>query len=94
MKFKGETVECESCGIEFNVDDDCRYPDTDEAVCPVCASKQYNNWLKEPCKLCGKPMKDEPSDAFWNIDEEYGHKSCVEKLSDAEVEKQEWCNET
>ena len=93
MKFKGETVECESCGIEFNEDDDNRHPDADDPLCPVCASKQYNNFLKESCKICGKPMGDNPSDCFWNGCEEYAHKSCVEKLSDDEVENGEWYNE-
>lgn len=62
-------------------------------MCPVCASKQYNSFLKEPCKICGKPMSDNPSDCFWNACEEYAHKSCVEKLSNDEVEEGEWCNE-
>lgn len=93
MRFKGETVTCDSCGAEINEDDDYAHPDNEEHCCHACASRQYNEWLKEPCKLCGKPMSVEPSDAFWNIDDEYGHKSCVEKLSDEEIEKQEWCND-
>jgi len=93
MKFKGTTIECDSCGIEFNEDDDQRHPDADESLCPVCASRQYNNWLKEPCKLCGKQMKLETDGYFYNMDSDSAHKSCVEKLSKDEIEEQEWSDE-
>jgi len=93
MRFKGDTVTCESCGIEINEDDDHRHPDADEHCCPVCATRAYNNWLKEECQICKKPMGDEPSDAFYNFNSDSAHKSCVDKLSDEEIEESEWCNE-
>ena len=93
MKFNGETVTCEACGIEFNKDDDCRHPDADEPLCPVCASKEYNSWLNSPCKLCRKPMRNEPDGSFYNCDSDSAHKSCVKKLSDKQIEDQEWTDE-
>lgn len=93
MKFKGETVTCEVCGIEFNEDDDHRHPDADEPLCPVCASKQYNSRLISPCKLCGKPMRDESSGSFYNNNSDSAHKACVGKLSNKQIEDQEWSDE-
>jgi len=93
MKFKGETVICDSCGVEINEDDDYAHPDSDEHRCRACASRQYNNWLNEPCKLCGKPMKNETDGFYYNYNSESAHKSCAEKLSSEKLDEEEWSNE-
>ena len=93
MRFKGETVICDSCGAEINEDDDYAHPDNDEHFCHACASRQYNEWLKEPCKLCGKPMGDEPEGYFYNCNSESAHKSCIEKLSPEDLDADEWSDE-
>jgi len=93
MRFEGETVTCDSCGAEINENDDHSHPDCDEHLCRACTSKQYNEWLKEPCKFCSKPMKDEPEDAYWNFNQESAHKSCAEKLTEQQLEDEELMQE-
>ena len=91
MRFESETVTCESCGAEINEDDDAGYEDCN--LCRACATRQYKEWQETPCKLCGKKMKDIEGAHFWNDCEEYAHEQCVSKLSDKELEEQQWCND-
>ena len=86
----GYTLICDDCFREFSEWDDSGFED--EIVCPVCNAKRIVEYLKSPCKICGKPMgKDKHP--FFNIDNDSAHGECVSKLSDKEFEEGEWSDE-
>jgi hypothetical protein len=90
MKFEDDEDNfiCDDCGEEFP--DDYNAGFEEEQVCSGCANNRYLIWLESPCVLCGKPMKIETKSYYYDPDSNSAHKSCVNKLSDDEIEDKEW----
>ena len=93
MIFEGdeENFICGDC-LEEYPDDYLSWAE-DEQICSGCMHQRYLEWKEELCALCDKPMKLEEKGCFHNCDDEYAHKSCVEKLSTKEIDEQEWSDE-
>ena len=93
MMFKGDEDNfiCDYCGEEFP--SDYHSGSEDEDICCGCAQHAYLEWKKSPCKLCGKPMEQEEEEAYWNCDGDSAHKSCINKLTEEQIEEEEWTND-
>jgi len=78
MKFEGNTIECEDCEIVINENDNAAHPEEDADRCRACSAARYNDFIKQPCKLCNKPLGK--GDLWVDEDmENYAHKVCGEK---------------
>lgn len=92
MNIEGFTVFCDDCNEEFSEFDDEGVFE-DETVCPVCVAKRYNNWMNSPCKICGKPLRENLTNIWRNADDDYAHEKCIKKLSEEQIEEGEWTDE-
>lgn len=87
MRFEGDTFFCDYCGREFSYLDDAGFED--DRVCPICASKAFNDFLNSKCVVCGKRMGHD-EDPWSNLDEQYCHEKCINQLSEKTIEDEEW----
>jgi len=90
MRFKGETVHCESCNREIAEEDDMGWEDN--PLCSGCSARAYQAFINTPCKICGKKMGKE-SNPFYDENQDWAHGNCVDKLSDEELEEQCWSDD-
>lgn len=93
MKFKDDEDNfiCEDCLEEFP--DDYRAGYEDEEICCRCFHDRYLAWQEEPCAFCGKPMKEDDSDPYYDgANERSAHGKCYkeneEKIPEDELD--EW----
>lgn len=80
---------CCKCGRKISNLDDFGFED--EHLCSGCSARDKQEFVKNKCKLCKKPLCDEIWYYFIDDEEIYAHIKCVEKLPE---EKQDaWSNE-
>lgn len=91
MRFKGETITCDICGAEISENNNVGFEDT--ILCRGCSAVEYKNFLESPCIICGKPMKEDTSDTWYNSDSDYAHGKCIKTLTDQQIEDDGWTNE-
>lgn len=94
MLFDGneDNFICDYCLEEFP--EDFQSWNENETVCNICVHKQYLAWREEPCAFCGKPMKEDESDPYYDgATDRSVHEKCFEKNESKipENELNEWC---